>query len=237
MTAGTEAVSSPSTQPEVRTFTDPSVLQGIADGAHWADPCMDPALIDWTERQARAAIPFEVVNGRPVNPFGPTGIRFGRNEMGHWGPADMADAVVTAGVKGCPVPLLLMVEREDGHGWAVPGGHVDDGEGSLRAALRELEEETGLTPADVASVRYRILPARYVPDPRASDEAWAVTTPVHVDLGTLKSLPAVTGGDDALRAMWMPAASFAMLEAAVSFIDPENRVFPAHVPMLQEFLG
>ena len=45
------------TQPVGRTFTDPSVLQGIADGAHWADARMDPSEIEWTERQARAAIP------------------------------------------------------------------------------------------------------------------------------------------------------------------------------------
>ncbi len=223
---------------EERTYTDQSVLQGIADGAHWADAVMNPEEIDWTERQARAAIPFEVVNGRPVNPFGPTGIRYGRNEMGHWGPADTADAVVTARVKGCPVPFLLMVEREDGHGWAVPGGHVDDGEGALQAALRELEEETGLDAMAVTGTVMVVQAPRYVPDPRASDEAWTVTTPVRIELVIpAAGLPAVRGGDDALRAAWMPAGSYRMLEAAVSFVDPENQVFAAHVPMLTEFLG
>jgi len=227
---------------EGREYTDPSVLQGIADGAEWADPEMDPARIDWEPRQARAAIPFEVVNGRPVNPCEKTGIRYGRNEFGHWGPASMADALVTVIVRGCPVPMLLMVEREDGHGWACPGGHVDEGEGTIDAALRELEEETSLIPADVAAafgtlVRSEVMPARYVPDPRASGEAWAETTPVRAALGALPSLPAVTGGDDALRAAWMPAGSYAMLEAAIGFLDPENGVFAAHVPMLGEFLG
>jgi ADP-ribose pyrophosphatase len=69
-----------------RTFTHPSVLQGIADGAEWADPIMDPAEIDWAPRQARAAIPFKVVNGRPVNPCQKTGIEHGRNELGQWDP-------------------------------------------------------------------------------------------------------------------------------------------------------
>lgn len=218
---------------EERTYTHPDVLAlGVTEG--WADPETDPSRIDWTERQKRAAVPFEVVNGRPVNPCESTGIRYGRKEFGHWGEAQMADALVTVAVKGCPVPMLLMVEREDGHGWAVPGGHVDEGEGSRRGALRELEEETGLA---VGAGRVTVMPARYVPDPRASDESWAVTVPVHVDLGMLFELPAVKGGDDALRAAWMPAGSFAMLEAAVSFLDPENRVFPAHVPMLSDFLG
>jgi hypothetical protein len=131
------------------TYTDPSVLRGIADGAEWADPVMDPAEIDWTERQARAAIPFKLVNGRPLNPFAPTGIRYGRNEFGHWGEALMADALVTVTLPPWGTRYLLMVEREDGHGWAVPGGHVDEGEGTIDAALRELEEETGLIPADM----------------------------------------------------------------------------------------
>jgi ADP-ribose pyrophosphatase len=209
-----------------RTFTHPSVLEGIADGAGWADPVLDPAEIDWTERQSRAAIPFKLVNGRPLNPFAPTGIRYGRNEMGHWGEALMADAMVTVTVPYCPVPFLLMVEREDGHGWAVPGGHVDDGEGALQAARRELAEETDLA-----------LPARYVPDPRASDEAWAVTIAVHVDLGTPGALPPVTGGDDALRAAWISAGNYRVLTAALGFLDPLNGVFAAHVPMLEEFLG
>ena len=76
-----------------------------------------------------------------------------------------------------------------------------------------------------------------MPDPRASDEAWTVTTPVRIELvhsGEVCS--AVRDGDDALRAAWMPAGSYRMLEAAVSFVDPENQVFAAHVLPLTEFL-
>lgn len=42
---------------------------------------------------------------------------------------------------------LLLIERDwapfEGH-WSLPGGHVDVGETSRRAAARELEEETGV---------------------------------------------------------------------------------------------
>jgi ADP-ribose pyrophosphatase len=213
-----------------RTFTHPSVLQGIADGAEWADPVMNPADIDWPARQARAAIPFKVIDGRPVNPCGSTGIRYGRNEFGHWGEALMADALVTVTLGG--TRHLLMVERGDGHGWAVPGGHVEAGETRVVAASRELQEETALValPGD-----FRVLAARYVPDPRASDEAWAVTVPCVTDCGHCARLPWVAGRDDARRAEWVPARSYTVLASAVGMLG--GRVFAAHVPMLTEFLG
>jgi hypothetical protein len=103
-----------------RTFTHPSVLQGIADGAEWADPIMDPAEIDWAPRQARAAIPFKVVNGRPVNPCQKTGIEHGRNELGQWDPrrelcrACRRDPVIR--------PRERRVRRPRGHAGRVPRG-------------------------------------------------------------------------------------------------------------------
>jgi 8-oxo-dGTP pyrophosphatase MutT (NUDIX family) len=215
------------------TYTHPSVLEGIEAGADWADPVMDPAEIDWDERLKRAVIPFGVVGGRPVNPRESTGIRYGRNEFGHWGEALMADALVT--VTYCGTRHLLMIERGDGHGWAVPGGHVEPGEAALYAAVRELYEETGLT-AWARGATVREMPPRYVPDPRSSDEAWAVTVPVHIDLGDRDAAPAVLGGDDARRAEWVPAAAFGQLADALDY-RYGGRVFAAHEEMLREFLG
>jgi 8-oxo-dGTP pyrophosphatase MutT (NUDIX family) len=215
-----------------RTYTDPSVFAGIAAGADWADPTMDPAEINWPERQARAAIPFDVVDGRPVNPCEKTGIDHGRNEFGHWAEALMADALVVVTVRG--QRYLLMIERGDGHGWAVPGGHVEDGESGLAAALRELAEETGFAATDLHWTGQ--LEPRYVPDPRASDEAWAVTVPVRVDVGSAIALPLVQGADDARRAMWVEADSYQGLEATLADRFG-GHVFAAHVAMLSEFLG
>src|SRR6266536_3210276 len=173
----------------VRTYTHPALSTlGVAEG--WAEDETDPTCIDWPARQAAAAIPFEVTGGRPVNPCEKTAIRYGRNEMGYWGETLMADALVTVTYYG--TRWLLMVERGDGYGWAVPGGHVEPG-------------ETGLTvPLDACCP----VEPRYVPDPRASDEAWAVTIPVHVGLGMRYALPAVTGGDDARHATWIGAANY-----------------------------
>jgi 8-oxo-dGTP pyrophosphatase MutT (NUDIX family) len=218
------------------TFTHPSVFEGIAAGASWADPETDPARIDWAPRQAAAAIPFEVVNGRPVNPCQKTGIEHGRNEFGHWAEALMADALPTVTLPPWDTRYLLMVERGDGHGWAVPGGHVEPGETGLQAAVRELAEETGLDARGWPYTRFREMPARYVPDPRASDEAWAVTVPVHVDLGGRDALPNVTGADDARRAEWVPAETYAHLVDALRELYG-GTLFAAHVDMLREFLG
>lgn len=222
------------TGPAGRTYTHPDVFDlGVAEG--WAEAETDPARIDWPARQARAAIPFEVIDGRPVNPCEKTGITRGRNEMGFWGEQKMADALVTVTLLG--TRYLLMIERGDGYGWAVPGGHVEPGESAAQAAFRELAEETRLAEAlffDPAMDAE--LPARYVPDPRSSDEAWAVTVPVHINLGDCDAAPAVLGGDDARRAEWIPADTYDQLrrDLASHFT---GRVFAAHVAMLGDFLA
>jgi 8-oxo-dGTP pyrophosphatase MutT (NUDIX family) len=177
-----------------------------------------------------AAIPFEVVAGCPVNPREKTAIRYGRNEMGCWGETLMADALVTATYLG--QRYLLMVERGDGYGWAVPGGHVEPGETGVQAAVRELAEETGL---DVTLGTCRALPPLYVPDPRASGEAWAVTIPVRMDLGGLPGLPFTAGGDDARRAEWIRAGTYDQLVIMLRQVYG-GQVFAAHTGMLSRFL-
>jgi ADP-ribose pyrophosphatase len=213
-----------------RTYTCPSVYtDGVTHG--WAEVETDPTRIDWPARQAVAAIPFKVIDHRPVNPCEQTAVRYGRNEMGFWGENLMADALVTVTFAG--VRHLLLVERGDGYGWAVPGGAVDPGETGLQAAIRELEEETGLIAA--ASLA-KPLEARYVPDPRNSGEAWAVTLPVSIGHRELAFLPAVTGGDDARRAEWIPAVTYSVLTEVLD-AGFAGTVFAAHVAMLKDFLG
>lgn len=211
-------------------YTHPSVLDGIAAGAAWADPEMDPTRIDWPARQSRAAIAFQVVDGRPVNPGESTAVRHGRNELGHWGEQVCADALVSA-TDHDGHRWIVMVERGDGHGWALPGGYVDPGESPADAAVRELAEETGLSVATTWTAEA----ARYVPDPRASDEAWMVTVLAHTDLGVLAERPAVTGTDDARRAAWVRADTYTDLTAQLRAHD--GTVFPAHHAMLAATLS
>ena len=214
-------------------YTHPDVFTiGIRDG--WADPETDPTRIDWSVRQAAAAIPFEVVDGRPVNPCASTGIRYGRNELGHWGEALAADALVTAFDRSGR-RWILMVERSDGHGWALPGGFVDPGELAKNAAIRELAEETGIR---LPGAAWHTMAPRYVPDPRASDEAWMVTVPSLTNLGTfdkINDLPRPTAADDATRAEWISAHTY---ESLVNDLRDNfgGAVFPAHRQMLAELL-
>lgn len=215
------------------TFTHPDVLTtGVRNG--WADPETDPVRIDWAARQAAAAIPFEVIDGRPVNPCEETAVRYGRNELGHWGEALAADALVTAtDPAGCR--WIVIVERADGHGWALPGGHVDPGETPVEAAARELHEETGLCLPDAV---WQLMPPRYVPDPRASDEAWMVTVLARTTLGRFddrRGFPQLAGGDDAADARWFPARTYEDLAASVAG-RAGGKVFAAHQQMLRDVL-
>lgn len=214
-----------------REFTHSSVTRGIAEGASWADP-RDIDEVDWDERLAAALIPFNLDgDGMPLNPVETTDVWEGRNEFGHWGEKVMVDAMVFATWHGRR--WLLMVERDDDHGWALPGGGVDEGEATLTAVVRELDEETGLPISAVRSWHGR--PARYVPDPRASRRAWAVTVPHVVDMGTVAALPAVSGQDDARRAEWLPADDFDTLMQSLAAWYA-GVIFPAHVGMLRDLL-
>lgn len=94
---------------------------------------------------------------------------------------------------------VLLIERGwdpyAGH-WALPGGHVDPGETSRTAAVRELEEETGVRvdPDDLREIGVFDAPDR---DPRGRYVSAAYLT--HVPAGTQ-----AVAGDDARTAGWFP---------------------------------
>lgn len=191
----------------------------------------DPHAIDWAERQAAAAVPFEVVDGLPINPRPRADLKPGKGDLWHWGEAVCSDAIVFGTHPVTGRRHLLLIERGDGHGWALPGGGLDEGETAIEGCVRELAEETGLH-ASVTNVE-RMLPARVVDDPRAGENAWMVTIPgiIHVPGGRL---PQVIGQDDANDAAWIPAESWDELQAAIAARG--GKVFAAHVDLLQEAL-
>jgi ADP-ribose pyrophosphatase YjhB (NUDIX family) len=201
-------------------YTSPWVL------ANSPDP-LDPTEIDWPQRQARALIPFELFNGRPRCPLMREAITahgplHGRNGILLWGENPMADALVTCTLGG--VRYVLLIERGDGAGWAMPGGAVEPRERPAVAAMRELQEETGLNIYLTKPVNVIVDEPRWVPDPRGSMEAWAVTVVARCDLGEVDALPEVRGGDDARNAGWFAAWA----------VGVGDWVFPAHREILSE---
>jgi ADP-ribose pyrophosphatase len=209
--------------------TDPDVFSvGVADG--WADQITNPTAYDWKERRRHAKVPFRIVDDRPVNPRGQH-LRYGRGELGHWGEHANADAFVFITVDG--QRYLLMGERDDGHGWAIPGGGLEDGEDAIAGALRELAEETGVhIAAALLADRIQVGTFRHVADPREAREAWMVTAPVIIDVGPVDRLPALSCTSDLNRAVWIPAGTPEQARAAIAELG--GTVFVAHEQMLTD---
>jgi 8-oxo-dGTP diphosphatase len=116
----------------------------------------------------------------------------------HPRPALTADMLVVAGDPGGERSVLMI--RRGGDPFkgmlALPGGFVDVGETVEQAALRELEEETGVTlePADLRLAGVYSQPGR---DPRG----WTVSVLFRVDVG---ARPDAQHGDDASAVEWVP---------------------------------
>lgn len=213
--------------------TPPAQTTPEASGWNKREPD-DPTLVNWPDRTRSALIPYEVTDGKPVNPCETTVIPEGRNGLPRWAENKMADALITLTCDNSR--LLLMVQRNDGS-WATPGGKIKPGEDPVTAGLRELFEETTL---DLRGMPLPVtrLPFRYVPDPRATRRSWAVTTPVCVDLGDLGRRgvpPHVEGADDARSAAWVAADTYTGLCAELG--EHGEQVFAAHVEMLGTFIN
>ncbi len=123
--------------------------------------------------------------------------------------------------------LLVQRARNPGAGlWALPGGFVDPGETLLQACLRELHEETGLTPGDAAAAVAAVQPMVF-DAPTRSLRARIVTHVFRFDLAS-GPRPSIAGGDDAGDAQWI---------ALPRFLDMEEQCFEDHFHIVGRMLG
>lgn len=101
-------------------------------------------------------------------------------------PTPTVDALIE--LEGRPGTLVLIERGHEPHGWALPGGFVDEGEFVADAAIREAKEETGL---DVTLTEL----FHVYSDPARDARKHTVST---VYCATARGVPA--GADDAARA-------------------------------------
>lgn len=110
-------------------------------------------------------------------------------------PSVTADVVVFRERENAAPEVLLI--RRGGHPflgrWAFPGGFAERGERIERTAERELQEETGVTGADMTLVGVYSRPGR---DPRG----WTVSAAYAAVISDTD----VLAGDDAAEARWAP---------------------------------
>jgi 8-oxo-dGTP diphosphatase len=96
---------------------------------------------------------------------------------------------------GDPAASVLLIERRHepcAGAWALPGGFVDRDERVYHAALRELEEETGIAAGPLILLGVYDTPGR---DPRG----WTVSVTY---VQRVAQQIAAVGGDDARSARW-----------------------------------
>ena len=135
--------------------------------------------------------------------------------MEYRNPTPTVDVIVYRRDSKCSILEVLLIERRNlPHGWALPGGFVDEWEMVETAAIREVEEETGLKITLDELLYVYSSPSR---DSRQHNLSVVFTAEISANTETLP-----TAGDDAQQAIFfnvksLPALAFDHAEILADF--------------------
>jgi 8-oxo-dGTP pyrophosphatase MutT (NUDIX family) len=120
---------------------------------------------------------------------------------------------------------ILLIRRTDNNNWALPGGAMDLGESAAQAAVRETEEETGITPEITGLVGIYTDP-RHVIHYTSNDE---VRQEFSIVLTGRPVSGRPTPSDESSEVRWVPAAEIggyamdrAMRKRIERYLSPDN---------------
>ncbi|KRX83187.1 ADP-ribose pyrophosphatase, mitochondrial [Trichinella sp. T6] len=205
--------------------------------APWADPEIAQPGFEPKFNQIDGAInrisycgKYSILNGRPLNPVGRTGMS-GRGCLGRWGPNHAVDPIVTRWK--CQTDGTIQVNgRTNRPILQFVSGMVDAGELVTDALKREFMEEA----FDILNVssqhqkasieklvaesfqQAEVIYQGYVDDPRNTDNAWMETAAynIHDETGEQLGSTELKAGSDAVGAKWTDISSDAKLYASHS---------------------
>lgn len=147
-----------------------------------------------------------------------------------WKSAPYAPTFVTVDAVVTQSGHVLMIQRGamPGKGlWALPGGFLEQYETVEDGAIRELREETSINISD-ETLRRAIRGRKVFDDPWRSQRGRTITHAFHFDLRKDTKLTDVKGGDDAVKAQWVPIDNLIR--------GPES-VFEDHVEIITTLVG
>lgn len=119
----------------------------------------------------------------------------GKDIVSYCNPTPTVDVVILVPGGADGEDGVVLIERlNPPHGWALPGGFIDEGETCEQAAVREMREETGLDVILTGLLGVYSDPAR---DPRQHTMSVVYT-------GMVRDISALQAGDDAGKARIFP---------------------------------
>lgn len=156
--------------------------------------------------------------------------RYIKDYKAQWSSAPYQPIFVTTDAVVVMNGHVLVVKRKVNPGkglFALPGGFINPDEKIRDSMIRELREETKIVyPID--KLRASIIGHRVFDHPYRSLRGRTITHAYLLHIKDKRSLPSVTGGDDAAEALWMPINDI---------YANEDKFFEDHIHIITHFIN